>query len=575
MGFLRKYAPKYWKLFGAAIVFLVVESVCDLLQPTVMAQIIDIGVANRDLQVVLNLGALMLLITAIGAVCAVGRNILSSHVAHGVGADLRLDLFTKVQRLSLDGLSQFETASLITRLTNDVTQVQHFVYRLMRLFLRAPILGLGAAAMAIYLSPKMSTVLVVVLPAAALLVALNLRTAYPYFLRVQQAVDRVNQALREYLAGVRVVKAFNRAAYERNRFEEVNQDVSTAHVQAERVMAFFRPAIILSVNLGIAAVLWFGGLSARAGTMEIGKIIAFVNYLTQMLHAIMRIFFAFSIFIRARASAERITEVFEQEDPTPQVADGYKTSLKGDISFYNVSFAYAGSTGEPILKDISFTCRPGETLGVIGSTGSGKSTLVNLIPRLYEPTAGRITIDGVDVTEWDPGHLRDQIGYVPQKSLLFTGTILDNIRWGRAGASLEEVRAAARVAQIDDFVMSLADGYDSLVGQGGVNLSGGQKQRLSIARALVKKPTVLILDDSTSALDAITEAELRSELFEFVEGVTCIIVSQRVTSIMNADKILVLDEGKIAGLGTHEELLRKCRVYQDIYYSQIGREEAV
>ncbi len=572
MGFLWKYAPKYGKLFAAAVVFLVIESVCDLLQPTVMAHIVDIGVANRDLQVVLNLGALMLLITAIGAVSTVGRNILSSHVAQGFGADLRLGLFTKVQRLSLDGLSQFETASLITRLTNDVTQVQHFVYRLMRLFLRAPILGLGSAAMAIYLSPKLATVLAVVLPAVALLVVLNLRTAYPYFWRVQQAVDKVNQALREYLAGVRVVKAFNRVAYERNRFEDVNLEVSTAHVQAERVMAFFRPAIILTVNLGIVAVLWFGGLSARAGSIELGKIIAFVNYLTQMLHAVMRIFFAFSIFIRARASAERITEIFEQEDPAPQVQKGYKAPLKGEISFDNVSFAYTGSSGDPILKDISFSCNPGETLGIIGSTGSGKSTLVNLIPKLYVPTGGRITIDGIDLMEWDAGSLRDQIGYVPQKSLLFTGTIVDNIRWGKADVSLEEVRAAAKVAQIDDYIMNLSDGYDSIVGQGGVNLSGGQKQRLSIARALVKKPAVLILDDSTSALDAITEAELRRELFEFVDGITCIIISQRVTSIMDADKILVLDEGQAVGLGTHNELLRTCRVYQDIYYSQVGKE---
>lgn len=575
MSFLLRYAPKYGKLFFTSIFFLFVESLCDLLQPTIMARIVDVGVANRDLSVVVHLGGVMLLVTAVGALGAVARNILSSHVAQSFGADLRLDLFAKVQRLTLDELSRFEPASLITRLTNDVTQVQEFVYRLMRIFVRAPILAVGAAAMAVYLSPKLSTVLAVVIPTAGVLVFLSLQLGFSRFRRVQETLDGINRALREYLAGVRVVKAFNRIQYEQERFTVVNREAAQAAVKAERIMAFFSPAIILTVNCGIVAVLWIGGLGVRAGGMELGKIIAFVNYMVQMLHALMRIFIVFARFVRARASAERLNEIFQCTGSEGEHAGTFAGKVRGEIEFRGVSFAYPGSTGEPILKDISFAIDAGETLGIIGSTGSGKSTLVKLIPKLYHPTEGIITIDQIDISRWDTGSLRDQIGFVPQKSLLFTGTILDNIRWGRPEASLAEVREAAKAAQIDDFIMSLPDGYNSLVGQRGVNLSGGQKQRLAIARAIVKQPAVLILDDSTSALDALTEARIWQSLKEYTRGMTCVVISQRVTSIMSADKILVLEEGRMVGFGTHEELLRSCSVYQEMYWLQVGKRGAV
>lgn len=575
MSFLLRYAPKYGKLFFTSIFFLFVESLCDLLQPTIMARIVDVGVANRDLSVVVHLGGVMLLVTAVGALGAVARNILSSHVAQSFGADLRLDLFAKVQRLTLDELSRFEPASLITRLTNDVTQVQEFVYRLMRIFVRAPILAVGAAAMAVYLSPKLSTVLAVVIPTAGVLVFLSLQLGFSRFRRVQETLDGINRALREYLAGVRVVKAFNRIQYEQERFTVVNREAAQAAVKAERIMAFFSPAIILTVNCGIVAVLWIGGLGVRAGGMELGKIIAFVNYMVQMLHALMRIFIVFARFVRARASAERLNEIFQCTGSEGEHAGTFAGKVRGEIEFRGVSFAYPGSTGEPILKDISFAIDAGETLGIIGSTGSGKSTLVKLIPKLYHPTEGIITIDQIDISRWDAGSLRDQIGFVPQKSLLFTGTILDNIRWGRPEASLAEVREAAKAAQIDDFIMSLPDGYNSLVGQRGVNLSGGQKQRLAIARAIVKQPAVLILDDSTSALDALTEARIWQSLKEYTRGMTCVVISQRVTSIMSADKILVLEEGRMVGFGTHEELLRSCSVYQEMYWLQVGKRGAV
>ena len=575
MGILKRYARKYGWLFTVSIFFLVVESICDLLQPTIMARIVDTGVANQDMETVLHLGGVMLAVTAVGAVGAIVRNLLSSYVSQRFGADLRSDLFAKVQRLSLDSLSQFETASLVTRLTNDVNQVQEFVHRLMRIFVRAPILAIGAAVMAIYLSPKLSVVLAVAIPIAAFLVVLNLRMGFPYFRRVQEAIDGVNRALREYLSGVRVVKAFNRTSYEMERFEEANHELATSTVQAERMMAFFSPAIILTINLGIVAVLWFGGLSTWAGRMEVGKTIAFVNYMTQMLHSLMRIFIVFERFVRAKASAERIEGVFEQADPQLDSENGQTGSIRGEIFFNNVSFAYPGSVGEPILKEISLRCSPGETVGIIGPTGAGKTTLVSLIPKLYHPTAGTIEIDGVDLIELDTEYLRGQIGFVPQKSLLFSGSILDNIRWGDPNASLEEVRHAAQVAQIDDFVQSLPKGYDSQVGQGGVNLSGGQKQRLALTRALVKKPAILILDDSTSALDALTESKIRRGLQELTTDLTCLFISQRITSVMTADRIAVLDEGRLAGWGTHEDLLASCSVYQDIYRSQIGRREVV
>ena len=575
MGFLLRYVPKHGRLFCASILCLVVESVCDLLQPTIMARIVDVGVANRDFGVVVNLGGVMLLVTAVGALGAVGRNILSSTVSQNFGADLRQDLFTKVQLLSLDDLSRFEPASLITRLTNDVTQVQEFVHRLMRIFVRAPILAVGAAAMAIYLNPRLSTILAVVIPVVGLLVALNLQIGFPRFRRVQEAVDGINRSLREYLAGVRVVKAFNRSQYERERFAAANQEAAESAVRAERVMAFFSPSIIFTVNMGIVAVLWFGGIAVRAGSLEVGKVIAFVNYMVQMLHALMRIFIVFTRFVRARASAERINELFQQVDSNTAPDGGFSGEIRGEIQFRNVSFAYPGSTGEPVLKDISFHINPGETLGIIGATGSGKTTLVSLIPKLYHATAGKITIDGIDLREWNTGRLRERIGFVPQKSLLFSGTILDNIRWGNPQASLSEVRQAAETAQIDSFIVGLPAGYDSAVGQRGVNLSGGQKQRLAVARALVKKPAILVLDDCTSALDAITEARIRRALSEQMQGTTCIIISQRVTSMMGADRILVLDEGRVVGLGTHAELMQHCPVYQDIYHLQVGRKGAV
>ncbi len=573
MTYQTKYVKKYWKLASASVAFLIVEALCDLLQPTIMARIVDEGVANRDLDYVLRLGGMMLLVTAVGAIGAVGRNIVSSNVSQRFGAELRSDLFKKMQTLSFDNLNQFQTASLITRLTNDVTQIQEFVHRMMRIFVRAPILSIGGIIMAIYLSPPMSLVFVVVIPIVAILITFNLKIGFPFFGRVQEAIDRLNGVMREHLAGVRVVKAFNRFEYETDRFEQANQHLAHITQSAMRVMAIFSPSIILVVNMGIAMVLWFGGSAVDGGTMEIGKIMAFINYMTQILHSLMMISMVFNMFVRAKVSSDRVAEVFEQVNTmtfSPSLI-GEMTSA-GRVDFADVTFSYQGSVGEPVLKQISFSCLPGETVGIIGSTGAGKSSLISLVPRFYDPTIGVVKVDGCDVRNMNPKELRERIGIVPQQTLLFTGTIYDNIKWGNPTATKEEVYEAAKIAQADNFITSLTHGYETVLGQGGVNLSGGQKQRVAIARALVRKPEILIMDDSTSAVDVTTEGKIRSELGRFSQRLTCIVIAQRITSVLTADKIIVLDEGNLVGQGSHEMLMGTCQVYQDIFRSQIGKE---
>ena len=573
MQFMQPYIQKYWKLFSLSIGFLVVEAICDLLQPTILARIVDVGVVNQDLNYVMRMGGFMLLITATGALGAVGRNIVSSKVSQKFGAELRSDLFKKVQSLSFDNLNQFETASLITRLTNDVTQVQEFTHRLMRIFVRAPILSIGGIIMAIYLSPSMSLIFVVVVPIVALLIALNLKISFPFFGRVQRSMDTLNGVMRDYLAGVRVVKAFNRFDFETSRFTQANQNLAQITQTAMRIMAVFSPSIIFVVSMGVAVVLWFGGKAVNAGTMEVGKIMAFINYMTQILHSLMMISMVFSMFVRAKASAERIDEVFTQENTMPiPVANGNRGLRTGRVEFENVTFSYQAGVSEPVLKQISFSCLPGETVGIIGSTGAGKSTLIRLIPRFYDTTIGTVRVDGMDVRELDPKVLRAAIGMVPQKTLLFTGTIYENIKWGNPQASLEDVMEAAKIAQADSFISQFAKGYETILGQGGVNLSGGQKQRVAIARALVRKPLILIMDDSTSAVDVTTEGKLRCALKDYTQNLTCLIIAQRITSVLTADKIIVLDEGSLVGIGTHTKLMATCSVYQDIFRSQIGKE---
>jgi ATP-binding cassette, subfamily B, multidrug efflux pump len=574
MQFLRKYVRKYWKLFSTAVLFLALEALCDLMQPTIMSKIIDVGVADKNMQYVLKMGGVMLLITAFGAVAASLRSTIASIVSQNFGAELRSDLFRKIHSLSFKSIDKFDRASLVTRLTNDVTQVQNFVNGLMRMFVKAPLLGLGALIMAVRLNPHLSVVLIVVVPVVAVLIIANMRLGFPLFMKVQKALDHVNGIMREYLSGVRVVKAFNRFSFEINKFGKANEDFQAKSISAIRIMSIFSPAILLTVNFGIVAVLWLGGIGVNNGSMHVGHIIAFINYMTQISTSLMMISMVFNMFVRAKASTSRIGEVFVIEDKVTWSNEnsGGETLEKGRIDFESVSFSYDGTGGEPVLKNINLTILPGETVGIIGSTGSGKSTLISLIPRFYDVTSGTIKVDGQNIQHMSPQRLREKIAMVPQKNILFTGSVADNIRWGKENAGIKEIEKATAIAEAQDFIAANPEGYEVVIGQGGVNFSGGQKQRISIARALVRNPEILILDDSTSAVDVATEARIKGSLKKYANGLTCLLIAQRITSIMDTDKIIVLDHGRIVGMGTHEELLKNCGVYQEIYQSQMGKE---
>lgn len=573
MGFLTKYIKKYWKSFSIAVLFLTFEAICDLMQPTIMSKIIDVGVVGKDIHYVLKMGGLMLLITAIGAVSASTRSVVASIVSQNFGAELRSDLFKKIQTLSFEKIDKFDRASLITRLTNDVNQVQVFVNGLMRIFVKSPLLAIGGLIMAARLNLRLAVVLAVVVPIVAVLIILNMRLGFPLFAKVQKALDRVNGVMREYLSGVRVVKAFNRFDVEVEKFSGVNNHFKDQSIKASRLMSVFGPAIMLTVNLGIVVVLWIGGLGVNSGHIQVGHIIAFTNYMTQILFSLMMISMVFNMFVRARASSGRIGEIFLQVDNlTWNDETNEISSQKGRIDFENVSFSYDGAAGEPILKNINLTCLPGETVGIIGSTGSGKSTLVGLIPRFYDVSAGTIKVNGEDIKHVDPKRLREKIAIVPQKNILFTGSVGENISWGKEDATVTEMERAATIAGAHDFISVAPEGYQTRIGQGGVNFSGGQKQRISIARALVKNPEILILDDSTSAVDVATEAKIKEGLKKYAKGLTCLLIAQRITSIIDADKIVVLDQGEVVGIGKHEELMNDCKVYREIFQSQMGKE---
>ncbi|MDF2520713.1 MAG: transporter, partial [Clostridia bacterium] len=484
MSCYKKYWVKYWKPFVTAVLILMVEAFCDLLQPTIMSKIIDVGVKGRDMGYVLSRGALMLGVTSVGAGFAIARNIISSNVSQNFGRDLRNDLYRKVQSFSFENIDRFEAASLVTRLTNDVTQVQGFVHGLMRIFVRAPLLCIGGLIMAVVINPGMAWIPAAVVPIVAILIFFSMKLGYPRFTKVQKSLDKVNGVMREYLSGVRVVKAFNRFSYETERFGEVNSELSHRSTSAMRVMAVFTPFITLTVNISIVAVLWFGAIKVNNGSMQAGQIIAFINYMTQILFSLIMISNVFNIFVRAKASAERIGEVLAENDSMYKEANPESIENdKGRIDFTDVSFSYGNSSGEPVLKNISFSCLPGETLGIIGSTGAGKSTLVGLIPRFYDTVSGTVRVNGVDIKKVNMKELREKIAIVPQKTVLFTGTIAENIRWGDERADEAEVEQAAKAAEAHDFISAFPEGYDTQLGQGGVNLSGGQKQRISIARA--------------------------------------------------------------------------------------------
>ncbi len=571
---LFAYLKPYWRAALLAPSLLLLEVAADLAQPILMARIVDLGIQGGDLSLILRTGALMIGAALVGVLGGMGCTYFASIVSQNFGTDLRSGLFAKVQSLSFANLDQFKTASLITRLTNDVTQLQGVVLAMQRIMVRAPLLSIGGIIMALYINPSLASVLLIAVPLMVVILAVVLKKGFPLFATVQRKLDGVNSVIGENLSGVRVVKAFVRADYENERFRQANGELAATGIQAQRVVGLMMPAIFLIMNLSIVAVIGFGGLKVDQGQMQVGQVMAFINYLTQILFSLMMVAFMLMMVSRAKASALRVAEVLETK---PQIVDPAfpqdPAGPGGQVEFRNVSFQYRPGS-KPVLEEVSFIAKPGERVAILGTTGAGKTTLVNLISRFYDVSEGSLLVDGVDVRDLELMTLRQKIGLVSQESILFSGTIAENIRWGREEATADEVIAAAKAAQAHDFIMSFPLGYDTILGQRGVNLSGGQKQRLAIARALLKKPQILILDDSTSAVDLGTEARIQEALRGRPQKQTTFIIAQRISSVLEADKIIVLEEGRISAMGSHPELLEESPAYREICRSQLG-EEAV
>jgi ATP-binding cassette subfamily B protein len=576
---LTTFLKPYWHWAALAPVIMLLEVAVDLLQPRLIQRIVDDGIVMGDMSVVINSGLWMMGLALVGAVGGIITTTLAALASQGFGTDLRDTLFTKVHSLSFGNFDKLETGGLITRLTNDVTQLQQLVSMILRIMIRAPLLIIGSLIMAVLTSPSLAMMFVVLVPVIGVIMGWVVNKAYPMFGDVQEQLDDLNTVMQENLAGVRVVKAFVRGAYELVRFGRVNDKLMAITVHAARVVALSSPAVTTALHFGVVAAIYYGGVQVVTGPLRIGQVIAFVYYLTRTSWALMFVSRLSTRVARAQASAKRIQEVLDSI-PFVQNRSGalQNFSPEGCVTFENVTFSYDGDGSEPVLRDISFIAEPGQTVAVLGATGSGKTTLVNLIPRFYDVSSGAVTIDGVDVRDLDVVALRQHIGVAMQDPVLFSGTIRENIRYGRPGAMEDEVVAAAKAAQADAFIMALPDGYDSVLGQRGVNVSGGQKQRIAIARALLVKPKVLILDDSTSSVDVETEAKIQEALEALInsrDGLagrlnTTFIIAQRISTVLNADKILVLDDGRIAAEGTHDELMTSSPIYREIYDSQLG-----
>jgi ATP-binding cassette subfamily B protein len=565
---------KPYKVFTIlAPVMMLLEVFMDLLQPVFMQRIIDVGIADGDMQYVLSKLYLMLGVAFVGMIGGLGCSYFSAKAAINAGTDIRNDLFEKVQSFSFGNIDRIETGNLITRLTNDVVQVQRVMMMLMRIMVRAPLQIIGSFIMAFIISPKLSLILLVIVPILVLTLIVIVKKGYPIFTLVQGRLDQVNTVMQENLAGIRVVKAFVRREFEKNRFARANDSLKEMTVKVSRIMALLSPIVMLLLNAGVIAVIWFGSIEVNSGRLKVGMVLAFVNYLLQLLSSLMMVANLIMMYSRAQASATRITEVLET---LPDISENKSAiavkRLQGNIEFNKVNFSYNKEEDKPVLTDISFTVNQGEKLAILGSTGSGKTTLVNLIPRFYALDSGSITIDGINIQDMTSQSLRENIAMVLQQTVLFSGTIRENIMYGKPDASMEEVIEAAECVQADSFIRAFEKGYETVLGQKGVNLSGGQKQRIAIARALITKPAILILDDSTSAVDVTTEARIQDELDRNLGDTTVILVAQRISSVLDADKILVLDEGEIVACGNHDDLIQSSEIYRDIYVSQLGEE---
>lgn len=570
---LLKYLKPYKFHVVAILALLFTQAIAELYLPTLMSDIINKGIVNADNSYIWETGIRMILISALSGIAAVLATLLATKSAVGYGTILRKEVFHKVEGFSLNEVDKIGTASLITRTTNDITQIQQVMIMILRMMLYAPIMSIGAAVMAIREDSGLAWVILVVIPVIAVVIGLIMIKALPLFKIIQSKVDKLNLVLRENLTGMRVIRAFNKVEYEKNRFDQANEDLTDTNIKVNKIMAWMMPALMLIFNLVTICIIWFGGKRIDTGDMQVGSLLAFIQYIMQMMFSILMLTMMFVLVPRAQASAQRINEVLDTEleiKDTKEAKDG--KSMKGYIEFKNVTFRYPGAE-EPVLENISFSAKPGETTAIIGGTGSGKSTLVNLIPRFYDVEKGDILVDGVSVKELSQENLRKKIGFIPQKAVLFSGTIRENLKYGKEDATDTEIAHAANIAQAESFISELSDGYDSYIAQGGNNVSGGQKQRLSIARALIRKPEIYVFDDSFSALDFKTDAKLRAALKGETKDATVIIVAQRVTTVMDADRIIVLEDGNIVGIGTHKELLQENEVYREIVSSQLSEEE--
>lgn len=571
---------KLFKYLKPHILFVILAPLCmfvevssELILPRIMAEIVDTGIANGDTYFVAERTIFMILIAIIGIFGGVGCTIFASKASQNFGTDVRFEMFKKIQTFSFVNLDKFHTSSLITRLTNDIAQVQQIVIMSLRMLIRSPLMFIGGLFMAYTISPSLTNILFAAVIILIVTTVLIIKKGASFFKIVQEKLDNVNTVIRENLSGVRVVKAFVRGDLEQKKFKKNNDELKDFTIKAFRIMSTIMPVMMIILNITMVLVLWFGGEQIELGILETGDLMAYITYITQILMSLMMTGMAIMMLSRGGASISRINEVLDTEIDIKNNDNPLTETIKeGNIEFKNVSFKYPESSGDLVLENINLTVRKGETIGILGETGSGKSTFVNLIPRLYDVTSGEILIDGINVKDMDISYLRKEIGIVLQKAILFSSTIKENIKWGKKFASDEEVFEAAKKAQAYDFIMNMPDDFDTELGQLGVNLSGGQKQRISIARTLIKNPKILILDDSTSAVDMATEAKIQKVLRE-MKNTTKLIIAQKISSVINADKIIIISEGKIAACGSHDELIKTSEIYQDIYNSQIREED--
>ncbi|PLS02264.1 ABC transporter ATP-binding protein [Neobacillus cucumis] len=573
---LRNYIKPYWKAAFLAPLFMVFEVLFDLLQPTFAARIVNQGVVNRDIQTIQHTGIIMVLVTILGLLAGVGCNIFASRASQNFGADIREALFTKVQTFSFENLDQFETGSLITRMTNDVVQVQNLLRIFLQSLIRTPGLLIGSIIMSLLLNLRLGLILMGTLLGLVVILVVLIRYSYPLFSNVQAKLDAVNSRLQENLAGIRVVKAFVRSDYETKQFEQANRDYSQTAIKAARVIAMNTPIVTFIINSCLVVILMYGGNLVWMKSVQVGDLVAFINYVAQVLSSLLMVSMLLVNISQSSVSAKRIQQILKTKPTIESDVNVKESSIPAKhVEFVSVGFSYGGTSNpeEMAISDVSFEACQGETIAIIGATGSGKTTLVQLLPRLYEVTSGSIQIDGKDIRNLPLLELRRSIGMVLQESFLFTGSIRENIAFGKSNATQEEIEAAAKIAQAHDFIAKLPNGYETKVGQKGVNLSGGQKQRLAIARALLVKPPILILDDSTSALDLGTEKRLRDSLINIMKESITILIAQKISSVIHAQKILVMEDGTIVESGTHQELMESCDVYQDIFKSQYGEKE--